>query len=56
MAIYGTMIGLGMTCAPLIMGLVFIHTSLNATFLIASLMALIIPITGIMGKKELSTF
>lgn len=55
MAIYSTMIGLGMTIAPLIMGLAFIHTSLNVTFLIAALIALVIPIMAtIIGKKKLS--
>jgi len=55
MAIYGTMILLGMTIAPLIMGQVFMLTSLNVTFIIATLVALIIPIMTIMtGMQKLS--
>jgi ACDE family multidrug resistance protein len=56
MAIQGTMITLGMTVAPLIMGLAFTLTNLNTTFIIAALIALIIPIMGvIIGKKKLQT-
>jgi ACDE family multidrug resistance protein len=54
MAIQSTMITLGMTVAPLIMGLAFTLTNLNTTFIIAALIALIIPIMGvIIGKKKL---
>jgi len=56
MAIQSTMITLGMTIAPLIMGLAFVLTSLSITFLIAALMALIIPVMAIIiGKEKLST-
>jgi MFS family permease len=56
MAIQSTMITLGMTVAPLIMGLAFTLTNLNATFIIAALIALIIPVMGaIIGKKKLQT-
>ena len=56
MAIQFTMITLGMTIAPLIMGLAFTLTNLNTTFIIAALIALIIPIMGvIIGKKKLQT-
>jgi len=55
MAIHGTMILLGMTIAPLIMGLAFTLTDLNVTFLIAAPIALIIPIMAIIiGKGKLS--
>lgn len=55
MAIYGTMIPLGMTIAPLIMGLAFVLSGLNVTFLVAALIALIIPIMAIiLGKGRLS--
>ena len=53
MAIHGTMVGLGMTCAPVIMGIIFMYTGLNNVFLIASLIALIIPFMGIGGRKKL---
>ncbi len=56
MAIFGAMIMLGMTIAPLVMGLVFTSTGpdLNATFIIAGIIALIIPIAAIIiGKKKL---
>jgi len=55
MAIHGTMVLLGMTIAPLIMGLAFTLTDLNVTFLIAAPIALIIPIMAIIiGKGKLS--
>jgi predicted MFS family arabinose efflux permease len=55
MAVSGTMIFLGMTIGPLIMGLVFSLTSLNITFLAAALIALIIPVMAIIiGKGKLS--
>jgi MFS transporter, ACDE family, multidrug resistance protein len=55
MAINGTMMSLGMTVGPMIMGLIFSTTSLNATFYIAALIALVIPaIAAIVGKKRLS--
>ena len=55
MAINGTMILLGMTIGPMIMGLFLRLTSLNTTFLIAALIALIIPIMAIIiGKEKLS--
>jgi len=55
MSIYGTMIPLGMTIAPPLMGLAFSHTNLNATFLIAGLIALIIPAMAmIIGKNKLA--
>jgi len=54
MAIQGTMTPLGMTIGPLLMGLVFSLTSLNVTFFIAALIALIIPImAAIIGKRKL---
>ena len=56
MAIFGAMIMLGMTIAPLVMGLAFTLTglNLNTTFIIAGIIALIIPITAIaIGKKRL---
>jgi len=56
MAIHGTTRTLGMTIGPLIIGLTFTLTSLNVAFLIAALIALIIPTMGIIiGKKKLST-
>jgi len=56
MSIQGTMIMLGMTIGPPIMGLVLGLTSLNVTFLIAALIALIIPIMSIIiGKEKLSS-
>jgi len=55
MAVQGTMIPLGMTIGPLIMGLAFSFTGLNVTFLIAALIALVIPIMAvIIGKGKLS--
>lgn len=55
MAVYGTMILLGMTIGPLIMGLAFTLTDLNVTFLIAAPIALIIPIMAIIiGKGKLA--
>ena len=55
MAIHVTMVPLGMTIAPLIMGLVFTLTDLNVTFLIAAVIALIIPIMAIIiGRGKLS--
>jgi ACDE family multidrug resistance protein len=56
MSIYSTMITLGMTVAPLIMGVAFTLTNLNTTFIIAALIALIIPTMGvIIGKNKLQT-
>ena len=55
MAMQNTMIPLGMTIGPLIMGLAFSFTGLNGTFLIAALIALVIPIMAvIIGKGKLS--
>jgi MFS transporter, ACDE family, multidrug resistance protein len=55
MAVQNTMIPLGMTIGPLIMGLAFSFTGLNVTFLIAALIALVIPIMAvIIGKGKLS--
>jgi len=55
MTIYGTMIPLGMTIAPLLMGLVFTLSGLSVTFLVAALIALITPIMAIIiGKEKLS--
>ena len=55
MAIHGTMILLGMTIAPLVIGLAFSLTNLNVTFIIAALIALIIPIMAvIISRKRLS--
>ncbi|MFC1901978.1 MFS transporter [Chloroflexota bacterium] len=55
MAIQGTMIRLGMTIGPPIMGLAFALTSLKVTFLIAAPIALIVPIMAIIiGKDKLS--
>jgi len=54
-AVYGTMITLGMTIGPPIMGLVYSLTSVNTTFVIAALIALIIPAMAItIGKDKLS--
>jgi ACDE family multidrug resistance protein len=56
MAIFGTMVNVGMAIAPLVMGLVFTLAglNLNATFIVAGIIALIIPITAIaIGKKRL---
>jgi len=54
MAIYGTMVPLGMTIAPLVMGLAFSLTSLNSTFFIAAAIAVIIPAMAvIIGKRKL---
>jgi ACDE family multidrug resistance protein len=55
MSLQGTMIMLGMTVGPPIMGLVFSLTSLNITFLIAVPIALIVPVMAmIIGKGKLS--
>ena len=55
MAIQSTMIPLGMTIGPLIIGLAFSFTGLNVTFVIAALIALIIPImAAIIGTGKLS--
>ncbi len=55
MAIHGTMILLGMTIAPVIMGLAFSLTGLNTAFLIAALIALIIPAMAlIIGRGKLA--
>ncbi len=55
MAIQGTMVPLGMTIGPIIIGWVFALTDLNATFPIAGLIALIIPVMAIIiGRKKLS--
>lgn len=56
MAMQNTMIPLGMTIGPLIMGLTFGYTGINGTFLIAAVIALIIPImAAVIGKGKLST-
>lgn len=55
MALHGTMTPLGMTIGPLLMGLVYGLSGLNATFFVAALIALIIPImAAIIGKDKLS--
>ena len=55
MNMHGTMIPLGMTIGPLIMGLAFSLTDLHTTFLIAGLIALIIPFMAtIIGRRKLS--
>ncbi|MFC1958139.1 MFS transporter [Chloroflexota bacterium] len=55
MSIHSTMRNLGMTIGPLIIGLVFTLTNLSATFLIAALIALIIPVMAIIiGREKLS--
>jgi len=55
MAIYETLVLLGITIAPLIMGLAFTLTDLNVTFIVAALIALIVPIMAvIIGKGKLS--
>jgi predicted MFS family arabinose efflux permease len=55
MAISGTMIFLGMTIGPPIMGLVFSLANLNITFLAAAVIALIIPVMAIIiGRGKLS--
>jgi len=55
MALRGTMLTLGMTLAPLIMGLVYSLTNLNATFYIAALIALLVPVmAAIVGIKRIS--
>jgi predicted MFS family arabinose efflux permease len=54
MAMQETMVPLGMTIGPLIMGLAFSFTGLNGTFPIAALIALIIPImAAIIGRGKL---
>ena len=55
MAIQGTMIPLGMTIGPLMMGLAFSFTGLDGAFLIAALIALIVPIMAtLIGRRKLS--
>jgi predicted MFS family arabinose efflux permease len=55
MSVFGTMHFLGMTIGPVIMGFAFSLTSLNATFLIAAAIALIIPgMALVIGKARLS--
>ena len=55
MSIQGTMIYLGMTIGPPLMGLAFALTSLNVVFLIAAPIALIVPIMAlIIGRGKLS--
>jgi len=55
MSIQGTMIYLGMTIGPPLMGLAFALTSLNVIFLIAAPIALIVPIMAlIIGRGKLS--
>ena len=55
MAIYEILVLLGITIAPLIMGLAFTLTDLNVTFIVAALIALIVPIMAIIiGKSKLS--
>ena len=54
MSIQGTMTLVGMTIGPPIMSLAFSLTSLNVTFLIAAIIALIIPIMAmIIGRGKL---
>lgn len=54
MAMFGSMISLGMAIAPLVMGLAFTLTDINYTFIIAGIIALIIPVTAVtMGRKRL---
>ncbi len=53
-AVQTTMILLGMTIAPLVMGLAFSLTNLTSTFLIGAVIALIIPIMAVsIGRKKL---
>ena len=57
MAINSTMHFLGMTIGPVIMGLLFSLTSLNTAFVIAAIIALLIPMmTIIIGRNRLSAF
>jgi MFS family permease len=56
MAIQGTMIPLGMTIGPLIMGLAFSFTGLDGIFPIAALIALLVPImAALIGRRRLSS-
>jgi len=55
MAIQGTMIPLGMTIASPILGLFFQLTSLDITFLIAALIALIIPLMAMFIERKKQT-
>lgn len=55
MAMQETMVPLGMTIGPLIMGLTFSFRGLDGTFPIAALIALIVPIMAtLMGRRKLS--
>ena len=55
MAINNTMVHLGMTIGPLIMGLFFSLTNLSTIFLIAAIIALIIPFMAIIiGRAKLT--
>lgn len=56
MAMQSTMMPLGMTIGPPIMGLAFTFADLDVVFLMAALIALVIPTMAItMGKRKLST-
>jgi ACDE family multidrug resistance protein len=55
MALRGTMLTLGMTLAPVIMGLIYSRTNLDATFYIAGLIALIVPVMAVLvGVKRIA--
>jgi len=57
LAAFGTMINLGMTIAPLITGMAFTlsGSSLDVTFIITGIIALLIPVMTIaVGKKKIS--
>jgi ACDE family multidrug resistance protein len=55
MAINSTMRTVGMTIAPLVVGLAFTLTGLDFTFIACGILALIIPLAALMiGKKRLS--
>jgi MFS transporter, ACDE family, multidrug resistance protein len=56
MALRSTMLTLGMTLAPVIMGLIYSLTDLNNTFYIAGIISLIVPVMAvILGVKRIST-
>jgi MFS transporter, ACDE family, multidrug resistance protein len=55
MAIQTTMILLGMTIAPLVMGLAYSFTDIGGAFFIAAAIALLVPVTAaIIGRRKLS--
>ena len=56
MTLRGTMIYIGMTLAPLVMGFIYSLTNINATFYVTALIALLVPLMAvIIGLKRLST-